>query len=172
MIVQHHVLVGSEESSQLHKNRAPVVVAFVLNCNTIKVFVEPSPIIHLQAVAHVNGKLVQGFGSVKCSREENNGDLVVAAELLPFGEQFREKSIDRLLEVQVAVNVKVPHFRAHLDEQIDHAGVGAEDDLCFVVDDATGNSLAHRPHFVDCKPDKLASNIVTHVRPRLTLTAN
>ena len=41
---------------------------------------------------------------------------------LPLGEEIAEEAVDGLLEVQVAVDVEVPHLGRHLDEEIDHAG--------------------------------------------------
>jgi hypothetical protein len=40
---------------------------------------------------------------------------------LPLGEKVLEKPVHSLLEVKVTVDVKVPHFARHLDEEVHHA---------------------------------------------------
>lgn len=54
---------------------------------------------------------------------------MVAAVFLPLLEQVSEEPVDGLFEVQVPVDVKVPHLAAHLDEEVDHRGRGPEDYL-------------------------------------------
>lgn len=40
---------------------------------------------------------------------------------LPFLEQISKKSINSFLKIQVSMNIKIPHFRTHLNEEVHHA---------------------------------------------------
>lgn len=41
---------------------------------------------------------------------------------LPVVEKIAKESVDSFLEVQVSVDVKVPHLLRHLDVEVEHAG--------------------------------------------------
>ena len=53
------------------------------------------------------------LGLVEASREEDDGDLVAGALLLPAIEHLSEK-VEGLVVVEVSVGVKMPHLGAHL----------------------------------------------------------
>lgn len=40
---------------------------------------------------------------------------------LPFLEQISKKAINSFLKIQVSMNIKIPHFRTHLNEEVHHA---------------------------------------------------
>ena len=48
---------------------------------------------------------------------------------LPLLEQVRQETADSLLEVQIAVVIKLPHFGAHLQEHVETARQTAVHDL-------------------------------------------
>lgn len=74
---------------------------------------------------------------------------------LPFYEQIIKKSIDSLLEIQVAIDVILPHFRAHLKEQVDHARCWPKHNLSVFIHITTGHSVSLRP-----KLEHLTASIV------------
>ena len=53
------------------------------------------------------------LGLVEAPREEDDGDLVAGALLLPAIEHLSEK-VEGLVVVEVSVGVKMPHLGAHL----------------------------------------------------------
>ena len=48
---------------------------------------------------------------------------------LPFLEQISKKAINSFLKIQVSMNIKIPHFRTHLNEEVHHAGRWSEHHL-------------------------------------------
>lgn len=68
---------------------------------------------------------------------------------LPLSKKVRKKSVYSLFKIQVTMNIKIPHFRRHLNEQVDHGGRGSENDLRILSDDSASYSVALRPHLVD-----------------------
>ena len=82
-------------------------------------------------------------------------DLVTSSSLLPFTEHLVEKAIDCLLEVEVSVHVEVPHFAAHLNEEVDHGRSGPEHNLGVLCDDPAGDSVPAAPHLTHVTPHQL-----------------
>lgn len=93
-------------------------------------------------------KLLQTASLVECAREQHNRHLMITEIPLPFDEQIGEEPVDGLLKIQIAIDIEIPHFRGHLQEQVDHRGGRTEDDFCVVGDDAACDPITLRPHFV------------------------
>ncbi len=74
---------------------------------------------------------------------------MVTALALPLGKELAEEAVDGLLEVEVTIDVKVPHLGAHLQEQVHLAGGGAEDDLGVFGDHTAGHPLPLGPHLIN-----------------------
>lgn len=78
----------------LHQNGTPIIVSFILDGYSVKVFVVPAFVIHLQTFSHICRKFVQTFGGVKCSRKENNCSWLLPKETILKRENRRKcKSI-------------------------------------------------------------------------------
>ena len=55
---------------------------------------------------------------MKTGQEDYDG----CSSHLPVVEEIAQESVDGLFEVEIAVDVKVPHLLRHLDIQVEHAG--------------------------------------------------
>ena len=66
------------------------------------------------AFPHGLRELFQVLGLVEAPGEEDDGGLVAGALLLPAAEHLPEEA-ERLVVVEVAVRVEVPHLGAHLN---------------------------------------------------------
>jgi len=78
---------------------------------------------------------------------------MVTAIFLPFLEQISKKSINSFLKIQVSMNIKIPHFRTHLNEEVHHACRWSEHHFCIICDYTTSNSIPQGPHFIHLASD-------------------
>ena len=74
---------------------------------------------------------------------------MITSITFPLGKQLWEKAVDSFLKVQVSVDVKIPHLRAHLQEKVHLPCGGAKNDFGIFGDDSAGNSFPLGPHFVN-----------------------
>lgn len=79
---------------------------------------------------------------------------------LPTIEHGGQKPVDGIFKVQAPMLVTLPHFRAHLDEEVDHGGLRSEDEFRVGGDESASHSHSTlREHVVDLAPDGALTSV-------------
>ncbi|RUS34624.1 LOW QUALITY PROTEIN: hypothetical protein BC938DRAFT_479453 [Jimgerdemannia flammicorona] len=121
---------------QLLDDRHPVRARLPVSDHLVEVAVELARLVHTEAlVTYDLGNVVEDSG------EEDNGDNVVRALVAPLVEKVGEEAVNSFLEEEVTIFVEIPHLSAHMDEDEELGGFGAEDEMCTVGHVAGGDLL-------------------------------